>query len=176
MIRCGLLCSTFWQISKHLELSEKVKLLICPLRQRVRVVCRVCCSQLIDSHLVENLGTSDAPVEALTVDIRCNRISNPRFFGKEESWVGNEESWVGNEESWVGNEESWVGNEESWVGKEESWVGMEESWIDKEESWVGKEESWVSNWSPLSWFGYKTRYSKTPFIRLSRVRHVTTHK
>ncbi|GBN48018.1 hypothetical protein AVEN_93269-1 [Araneus ventricosus] len=104
---------------------------------------------------VENLGTSDAPVEALTVDIRRNRISNPRFFGKEESWVG----------------------------KEESWVGKEESWIGKEESWVGKEESCVSNWSPLSYMsptgrvsGYKTRYSKTLFIRLSRDRRKTTHK
>ncbi|GBN05144.1 hypothetical protein AVEN_123246-1 [Araneus ventricosus] len=36
----GVTCSAvhFEQISKHLELSEKVKLLICPLRKRVRVV------------------------------------------------------------------------------------------------------------------------------------------
>ncbi|GBO39988.1 hypothetical protein AVEN_266635-1 [Araneus ventricosus] len=36
----GVICSAvhFGQISKHLELSEKVKLLICPLRKRVGVV------------------------------------------------------------------------------------------------------------------------------------------
>ncbi|GBM76074.1 hypothetical protein AVEN_242322-1 [Araneus ventricosus] len=35
MIRCGLFCSTFWADLKTLiELSEKVKLLICPLRKR----------------------------------------------------------------------------------------------------------------------------------------------
>ncbi|GBM30468.1 hypothetical protein AVEN_237695-1 [Araneus ventricosus] len=39
-IRSGVACSAvhFGKISKHLELSEKVKLLICPLRKRVRVV------------------------------------------------------------------------------------------------------------------------------------------
>ncbi|GBN86181.1 hypothetical protein AVEN_84184-1 [Araneus ventricosus] len=38
MIRCGLFCSTFWEISKLLELSEEIRLLIRPLRKRVRVV------------------------------------------------------------------------------------------------------------------------------------------
>ncbi|GBN78064.1 hypothetical protein AVEN_257068-1, partial [Araneus ventricosus] len=38
MIRCGLFAVHFGQISKHLEISETVKLLICPLRKRVRVV------------------------------------------------------------------------------------------------------------------------------------------
>ncbi|GBM69730.1 hypothetical protein AVEN_13916-1 [Araneus ventricosus] len=39
-IGSGVACSAvhFGQISKHLELTEKVELLICPLRKRVRVV------------------------------------------------------------------------------------------------------------------------------------------
>ncbi|GBL69561.1 hypothetical protein AVEN_108042-1 [Araneus ventricosus] len=63
IIRCGLFCSTFWADLKILRIIKKCQTSDMPRPTKEASKSCLVCSQLIDSHLVENPDTSDAPVE-----------------------------------------------------------------------------------------------------------------